>query len=219
MTTGIFPGLEAHAGRNLLLSQWDSPPALARALVRWAHAGRPLRQGARVIEPSAGIGNIAVAARDHGCDVSAIEVDPGRARLCTERGIATTCASIFDRCTPPAALRYEWALMNPPYEDDGELRHVIVATEWAARVAAIVRLDALASRSRLGYWAQVAVERIAVLVPRPRFGATGGQHDIAFIDVRARSAGINADGALRPRAPGEADTVALSWLEWEAFGA
>jgi predicted RNA methylase len=202
----MLPGLEGYAKRDASLGQWDTHPEVARAFVKWCG----VEEVDRVLEPSAGIGNIAralVDAVDPRAKVTCCEIDPDRAQVLIERGLAdhVECGD-FLACAPTGSLgRFELAAMNPPYENDGETRHMLHALKFAPRVCAIVRLVALASASRAEAWRSVEVSRIAVLVPRPVFAGSSGMDEIAFVEIVERSPGLETKS--RPL---------LEWLSWRA---
>lgn len=185
--TGVLPGLEGYAGRDLALGQWDSDPVLARAFVRWVDV-----HGAIVVEPSCGIGNIARAAMGAGAaSVLGVEIDVDRARVAEERGVSVLCADAFDPDLPALILRtlgvpraHVISLGNPPFEGNGALRHAIRALEWSRTCSFIAPLETLAG-DRDGLWSSCALKRVSVCAPgRPPFGLGGhGMSEIAFFQI------------------------------------
>lgn len=219
----LLPGLEGYAKRDLALGQWDTDPVLARALVRWARVGEP--GSLRVLEPSAGIGNIALEAaralelRPVGegrerASLTCLELDPERARVLSERlhGLARWRRFAMDlRCGDflsfaPEEPLASVAVANPPFENNGELEHAVHASRCAHRVCFIARLESLGSVSRRELWEALSLDRLAILTPRPPFGGAGnGMHEIAFFEVRRRQ-------------PESRDLARVEWLDWRAFG-
>lgn len=189
----VLPGMEGYAGRNVLLGAWDTHPEVARVFVRWAK----VMPDDLVLEPSVGIGNIAHAIIETGAHVTACEIDAARAEVSARRlGIEVRVADFL--CVTDMAERVTLACMNPPYEKDGETRHMLHALTFAPRVCAIVRLVALASAARAASWRSVSVTRLAVLVPRPTFAATSGMDEIAFVEIER----------------GDKSQPTLEWLAW-----
>jgi tRNA G10 N-methylase Trm11 len=76
--------------------------------------------GRKVIEPSAGTGNIAVLARLAGADVDTKEIDERRVRLLMLQGFAPTAfdAERLDNLLWPERL-YDAVLMNSPFSATG----------------------------------------------------------------------------------------------------
>ena len=99
------------------LGQFDTPPDLAAEAVSLAR----LSPGMRVLEPSAGVGNIAREIATLGCDPVCCEIDPKRAGLL--RGefsqvregdfLRMTDLGMFDR-----------VVMNPPFAKQADIAHV-----------------------------------------------------------------------------------------------
>lgn len=210
-TTGILPGMEAHAGRDLALGQWDTHPELARAFVRWCGV-----KGAAVIEPSCGIGNVAVAALGVGGArvVLGVELDPARASLARDRridGFQVVDGDIFDPVVRQAVPMADVAIGNPPYEGNGALRHASRWMEFAPRACFIAPLETLAGE-REGLWEaeRMHLRRVAVCAPyRPPFGLAGhGMSEIAFFEV-VDPAYVAVGGRIRPT---------IERLNWRALG-
>lgn len=89
-----------------------------------------LEPGARVLEPSAGIGNIVRAALARGAQVDAVEIHPGRADALL--GIAdpklhVACANFLTMRPEPV---YDYVLMNPPFAGKHFMAHVRLAFDF-----------------------------------------------------------------------------------------
>lgn len=231
MADGLLPGLEAYAGRDLALGQWDTDPVLARALVRWAGVGV---SAFRVLEPSAGIGNVAVEcarallAADPApglsplsadARLSCVELDAARADVLRERLMRLeqsdprplpwdVTGADFLSLSPPDRL-FQLAIGNPPFEGNGEVIHLEHAARFAARVCFVVRLESLGSSVRVPRWSMLRLERLAVLHPRPPFGGAGnGMHEIAFVSASRRWGASSLT----------CERVSFEWLDWRALG-
>lgn len=96
--------------------QFSTPPAEALLVVTAA----ALRPGMRVLEPSAGTGNIAVLARLAGCTVDTNEIDPRRRSLLEIQGFSPTAldAERLDNLLPEQKF-YDAIVMNPPFSATG----------------------------------------------------------------------------------------------------
>lgn len=102
--------------RQVELQQFSTPPAEALLVVTAA----AIRAGMRVLEPSAGTGNIAILARLAGADVDTNEIDERRLRLLLLQGFAPTAfdAERLDNLLWPGRL-YDAVVMNPPFSATG----------------------------------------------------------------------------------------------------
>lgn len=89
-----------------------------------------IREGDRVLEPSAGIGNIAFAAADKGARVRAIEIHPGRAQALVARGHPNVEVSNTNFLTMPMSQEFDYVLMNPPFFGTHWMDHVIHAFKF-----------------------------------------------------------------------------------------
>jgi len=96
--------------------QFSTPPAQALLVVTAA----AIREGMKVLEPSAGTGNLAVLARLAGADVDTNEINERRVRLLLLQGFAPTAfdAERLDNLLWPERL-YDAVVMNPPFSATG----------------------------------------------------------------------------------------------------
>lgn len=101
---------------------FPTPAELADRMVELAD----IRPGQCVLEPSAGTGAIIDAIRrkpNHGCAITAVEINPELAkRLRTVDCVETVCAD-FLTCNGDLGL-FERVLMNPPFENGADIRHI-----------------------------------------------------------------------------------------------
>lgn len=81
-----------------------------------------IRPGMEVLEPSAGSGAIAAAARQGGV-VDCFEQDPGYAAVLAETG-AVRSVQVTDFLSVPAHPRYDRVVMNPPFTKGADITHV-----------------------------------------------------------------------------------------------
>jgi SAM-dependent methyltransferase len=126
---------------------FDSPVQICELMVALAHIVR----GDKVLEPSAGIGNLALAAAyDTGAEVTALEIDPVRCETLYELAEINGLDLIFVGATEPLGQPadflatqpedlehlfekkdlvhlYDKVVMHPPFSDDADMRHVMHA--------------------------------------------------------------------------------------------
>jgi predicted RNA methylase len=172
------------------LSAWFTPPELARRIVDWALA--PLAVYQTVLEPSAGIGALALAIRASERRVAigsptCFEIDPENCVRLRAHGFETTCGD-FLAMEPYPDEPYDIAIMNPPFEGGQTERHIMHALKFADRVVCHCPLTTLAgSKRREGLWNKVHLHRLAICSSRPKYGAEGGLTDMCTIDVTMRT--------------------------------
>ena len=118
------------------LQQFFTPAPLATRLVREAD----VRPGMTVLEPSAGMGAIALAARTAGGEVFCVEKD----QKCIDRLFdlkfeGKRCD--FLTCAPGAPGPFDRAIMNPPFTRQQDVDHVLHAFRFlreGGKLAAIM---------------------------------------------------------------------------------
>lgn len=187
------------------LAQWFTPPPLAAELVSLAgsyldDATRRART-IRILEPSAGRGNLvrALRARAPGAKLDAVELDP---RWAEELRILGGC-DVFEgdylaRSAP--AQRYDLAATNPPYDGGEEAAHLQKMLDECERVLALLPSRSLHGRERYRrVWHRFDPKRVerdwwvrqkVHCIGRPNFGRTGGGTDeIVLLDLRRGVAG------------------------------
>jgi predicted RNA methylase len=162
--------------RTAELSQYFTPMWLAERSARWIPletAGR----ATRVLEPSAGRGNLVAGMLRAGFSqrvITLVEKDPRWfAALDASYPIAAKSCADFLSWEPLTDERFDYALMNPPYEEGADAEHVVHALAFCNRVIALVKSDFefSAERERV-LWHRARVRRRAILVDRPEFGET-----------------------------------------------
>lgn len=99
-----------------------TPAAIAAALVETAG----IKPGMSVLEPSAGEGAIALAARDAGAEVWCIELNPAAREALKGHGFRPN-HNDFLTVEPQHALLVDRVLMNPPFTNDQDVKHVMHA--------------------------------------------------------------------------------------------
>ncbi len=180
------------------LSQWFTPPELALVAAKLVPRGCT-----RILEPSAGTGNLIAALADvHGADivqhVDAVELD---AELAAHlRGRFETLpvyeGNYLER--PAPAHPYECTLMNPPYENGQDGEFLAKAMQESLRIVAVLRANTLFGDGRTeGIWKNPlwSLTRIVRCSARPRFATRHNEttdsprHD--FVAIRM----VNIAGA------------------------
>jgi hypothetical protein len=191
------------AGREALC-QWFTPPAVSLAFLAWSR----IEPGDVVLEPAAGEGSLVPPDRGR---VLAFEIDPECAsELAYWRPMATVvCANFLDLPTPEAHVA-DVSVQNPPFSNTGEGVFIDRALDWAPRVCALVRGDAMHGKARYEVcWRRVSITRLAYLVSRPRYLGPFGlptPHNPScdFVAIEAvRRVGVAVD---RPE---------VTWVDWK----
>jgi predicted RNA methylase len=100
--------------------QFDTPDILAEQVVNLAD----VRPGMSVLEPSAGIGNIAKVARQFGGFVTCWEIDAKRAEKL--EGIAHSL-NVGDFLAASPIPAFDRVVMNPPFAKQADIDHVMHA--------------------------------------------------------------------------------------------
>ncbi len=177
---------KSHAER---LSQFWTDPEMAQRIVDWA----ALPEGARVLEPSAGAGNIVRCFPAH-CQVTAVELDPAVAQgLPGLHPHLDVVVGDLLKAWPEATTQlFDVAVMNPPYEDGADGTHVVEALRLCHRVVCFVRANfcwGVARYHGIFRWAKVT--RRVILVRRPPFcgPADAGHtamHDYQILELARR---------------------------------
>lgn len=102
-----------------------TPKELAEDLVSLAG----VEDGITVLEPSAGRGAIALAAREAGADVYCIEINPESCKELTAQGFRAGEGD-FLAIKPEEASQWHRVLMNPPFTNDQDIQHVLHAYQF-----------------------------------------------------------------------------------------
>ena len=135
---------------------FPTPPALARRMVELAD----VQPGHRVLEPSAGTGRL-LQALPPGCDVTAVEINTTLARQINAR-----CAD-FLSLSPADIGPFHRIVMNPPFANAQDIRHILHARQFLAPGGALVALCANGPRQR------AALQPLATACRRDRSPARG----------------------------------------------
>lgn len=104
--------------------QFDTPDHIATAVVTML---ADLQPGMTVLEPSAGIGNLAMAAENRGGMVMAYELDAKRLERCRQRCALVEGSDERDFLTVEPRACYDRVIMNPPFAKQADISHVMHA--------------------------------------------------------------------------------------------
>lgn len=185
-----------------------TPPELADACVTTVAPLLPLRAW-HALEPSAGKGAFVLAlsrfdlTQDNKSEITAIEID---ATLSTD----FPCDN-RDFLQYRTSKRYDLIIGNPPFSRAEEhIRHALhfPVPEDSGRmiVAFILKIDFLASLSRIPFWRDFPPSSIHVLRPRPSFTGDGRTEFAQYMFAIWTK---NKDGEWRQK-----PMVPLTWLDW-----
>lgn len=111
------PGYHVTAAKDF--GAFMSNEALADRVMNFAE----IRKGDRVLEPSAGTGVLAKAARAAGGIVECCEIQPGMAHELRLAGFPVACAD-FLQSRPEIGEAYDVIVMNPPFDRGRDCDHV-----------------------------------------------------------------------------------------------
>jgi predicted RNA methylase len=178
------------------LSQWHTPPWLARKLATW------VPRGTRILEPSCGGGALVGALLRAGhaaTNIHAIELDVRWADHFSKLypAVALMCGDFL--AAPVDRDAFDVVVMNPPFEDNGHLRFVVRALELAPMVVGIFpsSFEFSQERDRELWSSRGAVTRRARMPARVDFGGTeSGKGDTVALLIERRKAPRRHDEVL-----------------------
>jgi len=189
--------VEAGPQQDPALSQWFTSPEIAREMVRMAAQFLRMRPDARILEPSAGRGNLVRAMLELSSGfarIDAVELD-ARWQGSLEGLGDNVRVEICDYLERPAPRqRYHLAITNPPYDGGLEAAHLAKMLDECDRVIALLparslhgleRWTRVWSRFRSEWWLREQVH----LVRRPKFGPGGGSDEIVLLDMQRNCPG------------------------------
>lgn len=120
-------------GQKVGIDFFPTPAHVAQRMARLAH----IKEGMRVLEPSAGNGNLADAAKAAGGVVDVIEISGSLRDILTAKGY-NVVAHDFDGFTPDQ--KYQAILMNPPFSNRRDAAHIMQAFEMLAGGGTLVAI-------------------------------------------------------------------------------
>lgn len=175
--------------RSKSLSQYFTPPETAERIARFAMSPWMGRRQPNVLEPSCGDGALLRALGGYGLThVTGLDIDERNIETCLKRPWAWTarfvCADFLEWSPTD---RYDVVVMNPPFEREQAMAHVLRGLDVAGHVVAHLPLTTLAGRKRNeALWQRVSLTRLAICATRPKYGPKGGATDMCTVDVRKR---------------------------------
>ena len=128
---------------------FPTPPALAARMVELAG----IEAGDRVLEPSAGTGNLAKAIRSAVPDahLDLIEIDPRLCSILKTSGFEVSCCDFLAASMPvcpDSEDSHDCVLMNPPFSKGQDVAHILHALKFLKPGGRLVALCANGSRQQ-----------------------------------------------------------------------
>ncbi|MGE8046050.1 hypothetical protein ACQKO6_17840 [Pseudomonas monteilii] len=123
----------AIVGQKVGIDFFPTPAHVAQRMARLAG----IRSGTRVLEPSAGNGNLADAAKSEGGQVDVIEISSQLRDILTAKGYSVVDHD-FDGFTPTE--KYPAILMNPPFSNRCDAAHIMRAFDMLAAGGTLVAI-------------------------------------------------------------------------------
>ncbi len=165
---------------DLSLSQWFTPPELAKKIVDWAG----VRSGDTVLEPSAGAGSFVLTALKIGARVTAFEIDarffPGH----ISGDLKWNVLDFFSVASPDTQGiwgTFDFAITNPPYENGQDLKFIEACTRIAETTIALTKTSFFHGVERgEKFWKHWRPTRLVFLSSRPRFSGSEGSAKTDF---------------------------------------
>jgi predicted RNA methylase len=117
--------------------------------------------GKRVLEPSAGKGDIAQRALELGADLFCIESSPALCDIIKNRNLRTLNADFLEVLP---AREFDFVLMNPPFENRADQKHIEHAFEFLKDGGRLVAICSSTTGARLESW---TAERSGFVEPLP----------------------------------------------------
>ena len=128
---------------------FPTPPALAARMVKLAG----IEAGDRVLEPSAGTGNLAKAIRSAVPDahLDLIEIDPRLCSILQASGFEVSCCDFLEArmpVCPDSEDGHDCILMNPPFSKGQDIAHILHALKFLKPGGRLVALCANGPRQQ-----------------------------------------------------------------------
>lgn len=136
------PGYHVTPAKNF--GAFNTSPELARKVAGFADIGK----GQTVLEPSAGTGELAKAARAMGGNVRCMEIQPGLAHELARVHGFPTWQGDFLKATPADLGQFDVVLMNPPFDRGRDCDHVRHAWQFVKPGGKLVAI--MAARAEYG---------------------------------------------------------------------
>ena len=136
------PGYHVTPAKNF--GAFNCSPEVAQMVRRYASIG----EGTRVLEPSAGTGELAKVARAAGGAVECIEIQHGLAHELAEVHGFKTYRGDFLQASPVTTGLFDVVLMNPPFDRGRDCDHVRHAWQFLKPGGCLVAI--MAARAEFG---------------------------------------------------------------------
>lgn len=130
LLTGTYTNMKQDFG------QFDTPEELAADVVRLAK----IEAGLAVLEPSFGIGNLAIACEVEGATLFGFEIDPVRFEKGRSRCVFEGGAFNDDFLKSPSFADFDRVVMNPPFARQADIDHVLHAHRFLRRDGLLVAI-------------------------------------------------------------------------------
>jgi hypothetical protein len=186
--------------RDLSLSQWYTPPRLAKRVVDWALQDCTRRLS--ILEPSAGRGALlAPIPKQH--SICAVEIDPRNVKhLRVAYPHVHVIEGDFFESYYHLPHVIDLCISNPPYENNNDLNFVerIIVNGDVQRGVFLLRGVFLNGVDRwIGALRLVEIERLVFLVNRPKFGGSGSpRSEYIIVDMVRRSTPLKRGEVCNP---------------------
>jgi predicted RNA methylase len=164
--------------------QFDTPHVLAENVVDLAD----VQAGMSVLEPSAGVGRIAAAARQVGSFVTCWEIDEKRAEKLAD---VAHSLNVGDFLAAEPVSAYDRVVMNPPFAKQDDIRHVLHALRFlkpGGRLVAIMSAGVMFRENKLSSEFRDLVEQSSGSIerlPEGAFKASGTSVNTCIVTINA----------------------------------
>jgi phospholipid N-methyltransferase len=156
---------------------FPTPPELARRVVRLAE----IEPGQRVLEPSAGTGNLLRAIMETvSCSKVIVEINPTLAAALQRMTPDPVFCRDFLACNGELGSEFDRIVMNPPFENGADIKHVEHALRFLKDGGRLVAIMANGSRQRV--WAERVASSILDL-PEGSFKEQGTNVNAAIVVI------------------------------------
>ncbi|PSS62481.1 SAM-dependent methyltransferase [Ensifer sp. NM-2] len=164
--------------------QFDTPHVLAENVVDLAD----VQAGMSVLEPSAGVGRIAAAARQVGSFVTCWEIDEKRAEKLAD---VAHSLNVGDFLAAEPVSAFDRVVMNPPFAKQDDIRHVLHALRFlkpGGRLVAIMSAGVMFRENKLSSEFRDLVEQSSGSIerlPEGAFKASGTSVNTCIVTINA----------------------------------
>ncbi|WP_201829659.1 methyltransferase [Microvirga zambiensis] len=194
----LFDGSAADAIEQIILTgevtlvkqqfgQFDTPPSLAASVIERAR----IEHGMSVLEPSAGIGNLARAASSAGGVVGCYEIDPKRIASLRADEDKFSVIQQADFLTVEPQVIYDRVVMNPPFAKQDDIRHVLHAYKFLRPGGLLVAIMAAGIQFRTNQLTKTFLEHLQANggtiedLPPDAFRAAGANVRTVLVTIEA----------------------------------